>query len=151
MTGADECEIVSALADGVTSETIYFTIPDVSDGDIAGRDCAAAGLERRDYENGWCTFDVATSAATCNPRSDARSPILPTSTDIQKRCYLGVCQNPRCHEPMLLAFSRLLCTEPPASGSAELTADMGAAHRRGGSTPALHTFCESALFECLAQ
>ena len=56
-----------------------------------------------------------------------------------------------CHEPMLLAFSRLLCTEPPASGSAELTADMGAAHRRGGSTPALHTFCESALFECLAQ
>ena len=53
MTGADECEIVSAFADGVTSETIYFTIPDVSDGDIAGRDCAAAGLERRDYENGW--------------------------------------------------------------------------------------------------
>ena len=41
------------FADGVTSETIYFTIPDVSDGDIAGRDCAAAGLERRDYENGW--------------------------------------------------------------------------------------------------
>ena len=106
MTGADECEIVSAFADGVTSETIYFTIPDVSDGDIAGRDCAAARLERRDYENGWCTFDVATSAATCNPRSDARSPILPTSTDIQRRCYLGVCQNPRCHEPMLLADYR---------------------------------------------
>jgi hypothetical protein len=56
MTGADECEIVSAFADGVTSETIYFTIPDVSDGDIAGRDCAAAGLERRDYENGWYVY-----------------------------------------------------------------------------------------------